>query len=344
MKRKRLFLLLASICLVLVLAVSPFMAACAPAEEAPTGPIQLSLQSAYGGHHFSTKLSVQFMALVTERSEQRITFTYYPQSSLMGRKAAWDAVRERVLDIAITAPAYSVDTMGIVGTTEWMAMGWTSGGFHEHARDKGSYYDWAQPYYENVGLRLLAMPMEFAGLMLSRKPLAKLEDMEGHLMRDSGGMALWQEALGFHPMPIAGEDFYEAVMRGVIDGGVQSISGYVDQKWYEVAPYVMQSIIRNPSNMALVINLDAYNLLPDDLKAIVDQAAIDSEDWLWEENQDIFKEMKAEIMRYPGATWWETSPEEEAKLREMVKPYMQELAEKYGEEWESFAKVLEQIR
>lgn len=352
MERKKILRIAVAICLAVFIVV-PFMAGCAAKETQAPAPAaapaektyNFRMQSAYGPASFTCQWILHWMELVTVGSEGRVAFTYYPASSLMGRKQAWDGIQQRVLDMGDTGPGYDVGRMELVGTSQWMAGSWVYESFVKHAREPGSYYDWAQPYYDKVGLKILDMPMSFPQILHSSKPLNKIEDLKGQRFRDSGGMAGWQQAWGIIPMPIEGGDFYEAVQRGVIDGGVQASGGLITQKWYEVTPHVMASDAMGPANMAFVINLQVWNDLPTDLKDLMLKSAIDTDNWLFEYNTDLEEKNVKEILGYPGTTWYVTTPEEDTKLLAALEPFYAELKKKYGDEkWNAFWEMRKKIR
>ena len=348
MERKKILGIAVAICLAIFILV-PFMAGCAAKETPAPAPaaetINLRIQSAYGTKSFPCIWILDWMGRVASGSEGRVTFTFYPQSSLMGRKQAWDGIQQRILDLGDTGPGYDVGRMGLVGKSQWMAGNWVYESFVKNARNPGSYYDWAKPYYDNVGLKLLDMPMTFPQILHSSKPINKIEDLQGQRFRDSGGMAGWQEAIGIIPMPIEGGDFYEAVQRGVIEGGVQDSGGLITQKWYEVTPHVMESNVMGPANMAFVMNLQAWNDLPDDLKQLFIQSTIESDEWLLQNNTEIAEKNKKELLSYPGTTWYKTTDEEDARLLKMLDPFFADLQKEYGEaEWNKYLEMRKTIR
>ncbi len=118
--------------------------------------VKLKVQSMYGKTHFSRQFVDHLLPLLEKHSKSRFKFTYYPGEALMSGPASFDGLREGVLDMAVTAPAYAVDRMGIVGATQFVPGNWDYESWQKHSREPGSFYDWAEPYYNKVGLKLVS--------------------------------------------------------------------------------------------------------------------------------------------------------------------------------------------
>lgn len=89
-------------------------------------------------------------------------------------------------------------------------------------------------------------------------------------------------------MPI--EEVYLAMSTGIIDGVLYGAAyEYSMLGFNEVATYILGSSIINPVTGTSFINLDTWNELPDDLKAIVETAAYAQRYryWSWVVNEDL---------------------------------------------------------
>lgn len=311
-----------------------------PKASAAETVIKLKIQSAYGKTHYSRQFVEYLLPLLEKRSNGRLKFTYYPGEAVMTRTEAFDGVREGVLDLSITAAAYVIDRMGIVGATQWIPANWDYEIWQKHSRDQGSYYDWADPYFTKVGLKLLSTISSEKNLFFSRLPTSKIEDLRGQRWRSVGTLDKWYEYLGIRAMPIKLTEFYEGVQRGVIDGGTQSLSGYVSEKWYEVAPNFIFAKIGWCSNMHLVINLKVYNDLPADLREMFDKAVLETEDYLYQViNKKSGEADWAKLKAYPRLKIWEPTNAENARLLEMSQPFFNGLAKEYPADWSAYLKM-----
>lgn len=110
----------------------------------------------------------------------------------------------------------------------------------------------------------------------STKPIKSLDDFKGMKIRMAGliqGRLI--QAFGAQPVSMALGEVYEALQRGVIDACEMS-TPIVDetQKIYEAAKYWLTPGFHQTCSIhGILINKDAWEELPDDLKAIVESAA-----------------------------------------------------------------------
>ena len=109
------------------------------------------------------------------------------------------------------------------------------------------------------------------------KPITKPSDVVGMKVRVmnndlySGMIA----AMGGNPSPMAFSEVYQSLKTGVVDGAENNFPSYESTSHYEVAPYysLSQHLIIPE---CLCMNIDVYNALSDEEKAIVHAAADES--------------------------------------------------------------------
>jgi TRAP-type C4-dicarboxylate transport system substrate-binding protein len=84
------------------------------------------------------------------------------------------------------------------------------------------------------------------------------------------------EALGGTPITMKPSEVYTAMERGVVDGYGWSYGGITDFAWQEVTKYVIDHPFYS-ANTAILINKDAWDKLPDDVKATLEEIGIELE-------------------------------------------------------------------
>lgn len=87
----------------------------------------------------------------------------------------------------------------------------------------------------------------------------------------SNYFAPWQTALGATPVSVTSNEGYEAIQKGILDAG----NWYPDQIQSSALYEVIDTAIYGEtgwSALFLCLNNDAYNELPDDLKAVIDES------------------------------------------------------------------------
>ncbi|WP_212524084.1 C4-dicarboxylate TRAP transporter substrate-binding protein [Actibacterium sp. MT2.3-13A] len=118
-------------------------------------------------------------------------------------------------------------------------------------------------------------PLEDYG-MLCTKPVRTVADMKGLRIRSYGfAYPKLIEALGATPVSIATSEAYEALQRSIIDCtpiGPALARGW---KYDEVAKYYIEIPLGASFGHLLAMNLDSYNGMDDETKAVVDQLGKD---------------------------------------------------------------------
>lgn len=97
-----------------------------------------------------------------------------------------------------------------------------------------------------------------------------LADLKGKNIRTLGGYASDMiSLLGASPISMGPGDMYDALSKNVIDGYTIEWSGVKTYRVYEVTKwYNMDNLYTSP--MALIMNLDSYNELPEEYREIID--------------------------------------------------------------------------
>ena len=128
--------------------------------------------------------------------------------------------------------------------------------------------------YEDGGFRLLAMADQNFRVMTTNQKIESLEDFKGikiRTMENSYHMAFWSD-LGANPTPMAFAELYVGLEQHTVDAQENPYEVICSSKFYEVQDYVVETN-HLPHLLALITNNDFYNDLPEDRKAIVDEAA-----------------------------------------------------------------------
>lgn len=113
---------------------------------------------------------------------------------------------------------------------------------------------------------------------LSTKEVHTLENIKGMKLADLGGwMGQWHAALGWVPVEMLPASEMEMALRlGTIDCLVWDMSAIAGFGWHKVAPYwVSNEGLMTHGIQDILVNMDAWKKLPDDLKKALAGAAED---------------------------------------------------------------------
>ena len=129
--------------------------------------------------------------------------------------------------------------------------------------------------YEAVGLHHAGPYLQPGVYLITKEPIASVEDLKGLTLRSPGAYGSFMEKLGAKPVVMAFSEGYTSLATGVIDGAASSnLIDYRDGAWYEQAPYICPHPVTGAQGGPLVVNKGRYDSLPDDLKAIIDSAGV----------------------------------------------------------------------
>lgn len=154
---------------------------------------------------------------------------------------------------------------------------------------------------------------------MGNRRVANIKDLEGARMRISGANATVLEKFGAVPTMVTAPESYTALERGTIDlTGFPWTDSFGAFRLHEVSKYATLGISMSGFTCLNVVSLDAWDRMPDDLKAMLPQVreqvtrasfeAFDAADKKW---LPIFED-KLEILQFP--------PEERAKMVAVAKP------------------------
>ena len=185
----------------------------------------------------------------------------------------------------------------------------------------------AQELYGQFGVHYLGPVLWGAESIPTKNPLRNIADFEGVKMRAPEGMgaAIFRK-LGVGVSTLPGTEVYTALERGKIEATDWGTLGMNDELGYDkIAPYAIYPGIHSMPASDVVINQGVWDSLPDDLKQVLEEAAVAF-------NQDSLEANAALDQSFADARDSETlinwGPEERRELREVAKEVWAEWAEK----------------
>lgn len=282
------------------------------------------------GHHMSKALTV-FKEAVEAKTDIKVDV--FPASQLYN-----DADSVRVL------PTGSVD-MGINQLDFWMGLVPAAGILY-----MPTYYDSKEQFYElrkfvtpilskqleaKANVKLLGWADYDSEALISKKPIKKLEDFKGTKLRGYGQYAAsFLQAVGSSAVVMSSADAYDALSKGVIDGTMSGPTSHYSRKFYEVAKNLIAepSFIQPVFSYGILINLDTWNNLSDDEKAVVQAAADKVQSYTAEEFQKASDKALKELQAH-GVNLVDIDPAEFDRIKAVVRPALEKkLIEEAGKD------------
>ena len=216
-----------------------------------------------------------FCNLVKQASGGQIEITPLPSGAIVPTKDVFEAVGRGVFEICWSFPAYWIGKVPVAGHFNGQPFGW------DNFEETLTYFyqmggmDIIRKAYGEHGLYPLA-PQAVSGITLySKKPIKTIEDFKGLKVRSTGIVAEVFKKAGATPVFFPGEELYQALQTGVCDAAHWgSTSAGWDMRFQEVTKFIIKPFLANITNCEVFVNLNVWNKLPSDLKAVIEHAAM----------------------------------------------------------------------
>ncbi|WP_169562117.1 TRAP transporter substrate-binding protein DctP [Sneathiella chinensis] len=295
------------------------MASMAQADDAIVWRIQSNLNAGEPGY---VALQEKFANLSKELSGGRISFEVYPVGALFPIKDGLEAVSVGLTEMAVLTGGYYAGKMGPIANLE----SGVPGSLRTPIERYNFFYnegflELARKAYEAHGVFYLGPQLSSSWDIMSKKPITSMADFQGLKIRSFGLEAKWYESMGATPVFMGGGEIYTALATGVLDAARwASASGNQNNSFHEVAKYYVQPSPMPVPNNFFAVNQTAWNALPEDIKAILNQAVVASSfdyiaraDMLDSKALREMQESGVQISVIPDAEWAQME-EEAAKL------------------------------
>jgi len=221
-------------------------------------------------HAFNVAFA-DFKKNIEEKTNGDIVVEIYPNGQLGGDMVMLQAVQDGSLSMTWTATPSQVSFVKELAVFD-IPFFFDSLEQAQKAVTDEAFVKAMEEKYNAVGLKFMGFPTPGYRWLSANKPIRKLEDLSGlkcRTMENPYHVAFWK-ALKVTPTPLASTERYAALQQGTVDGQENLVENAFNTKMYEVQDYFI-----NTKHIAYVsasvMNLDFYNSLPDDYKALVDE-------------------------------------------------------------------------
>jgi len=225
-------------------------------------------------HDASTSMCEEYIETLCnqmgEASGGRLTFSFNPGGSLLGATEIMDGVKDGTADLCWSCTSFY---SGRFPVSEFIAL---CGNGITSARMGTDVY---RAIYEQIpecaeelkDWKIIALhSCAYAPISTVKAKIETKDDFKGKQLRTAGTVvAKYVEALGATPMTVPTPDVYESVSKGVIDGFCNDWHNIDCFKLFEPIDYCLDLPV-NHNSCYVLMNMDLYNSMDDDLKAVID--------------------------------------------------------------------------
>ena len=224
--------------------------------------------------HGQCKAGVSWAKEVEMRTNGRVKITVFPGGTLTKANQCYDGVVKGISDIGMSCFAYTRGRFPLMEAVD-LPNGYPNGQVATHVATE--FYNRMKPK-ELGDVKVLYIHAHGPGLLHTKKPVRKLEDIKGMKIRSTGLSAKVVKALGGVPVAMPQGATYEALQKGVVEGTFSPIETLKGWKQAEVVKYTTECTgVGYTTAMFVVMNLDKWNSLPKDIKKIIEEI---SKEWV----------------------------------------------------------------
>ncbi len=217
----------------------------------------------------------QFAEDVRIMSTGRLDIQVFAGGELVPPLQVFDAVSQGTVEMGHGSPYYWAGKIPAAQFFSTVPFGMTAKGMHAWLYYGGGLQLWREIY---APFQLIPFPMGNTGIQMGgwfNKKIESLDDIKGLRMRIPGlGGKVFKRA-GGNPVLMAGGEIYTALERGTIDA-TEWVAPFHDLRLglNRAAKYYYYPGWHEPgTEFELIINVKDWELLPDDLKRIVETTA-----------------------------------------------------------------------
>jgi TRAP-type transport system periplasmic protein len=290
------------------------------------GPVKLTYSSFFPPTHDQSKLAEAWSKEVEKRTNGQVKIDFFPGGTLTSAQECYGGVVQGISDIGFSVLGYSRGRFPVMAAVD-LPLGYTSG--TSATMVANGVYDRFKPK-EFDDVQVMYFHAHGPGLLhTAKKPVASLEDLKGLKIRATGNSAQLITALGGTAVAMSMPDSYQAIQRGVVNGGIYPVETNKGWKMAEVVNYMTESYsVAYTTTFFVVMNKNRWNGLPADVRQTI--AEINTE-WVsrhaevWDESDQAGRE---EFLAKGGKVI-PLSPDESKRWKDkadtMIQDYTREL-------------------
>ncbi len=302
------------IALVLCLSLLGFVASPALAQ------IKLTYSVFFPPTHKNAILATEWAKEIEKRTGGKVQITVFPGGTLTPADKCYDGVVKGISDIGFSVLAYTRGKFPLTEVSD-LPLGIKTGVVATKVINE--YYKKFKPK-EFDEVQVMYFHGHGPGILHTKKPVNKLEDLKGMKIRCTGMAAKIVGALGATPVAMPMGETYDAISRGVVDGSMAPQEALQGWKWGEVVKYTIENFSSSYSTgFFVVMNKDKWNSLPPDVQKTIEQV---NEEYS-EKQGKLWDEIDKEGRDYTiarGNKIISLSPDESLRWERAVRPLLDE--------------------
>jgi len=231
-----------------------------------TKTIELTYAQFQPAAHFNTKLSETYGKEIEKRTNGRVKITVFSGGTLVAADKTYSGIVTGIADMGQSCLAYTRGKFPLSEVID-LPLGYKTG----VAATKliNSFYEKFKPK-EFAETEVMYFMAHSPGIVHSKKPVYKLEDLRGQRIRCTGLAAKVVAKLGAVPVAMPMGETYDALSKGVVDGTMGPQEATQGWRWGEVISASTQSFGAGyTTGFFIVMNKQKWNSLPPEVQKVI---------------------------------------------------------------------------
>jgi len=276
------------------------------------------LQSIFARGDFSADLLPSFCDEVKKKSNGRLIITPFYAGEVVAYDATFKAVGQGIVEMAQTCGTFWKAEEPVLALQFGPILGFRGSlkQVEDLVKKADLYNQWEKAYARHNIYMLGINTYGPYPAIASNKPIRSLKDFKGVKVRAMLEIGDLMKEFGASPGYIPGGEIYMALKLGTFDAAVYSIDAIRGMKWHEVMKYYILPYWTDWYFGDVLVNQDAWNKLPPDLKKIMKEAmanyAKKNEEVMIKEKEILVSQAKK--LGYEVITWPESEMEQLRKV------------------------------
>lgn len=283
-------------------------------------PIELTYANFFPPTHIQSQLPESWCKEVEKRTNGKVKITYYPGGTLLKGNKIFTGILDGIADMGTSVMGY---TPGIFKEMEAIDLPIGYPNAHVATKVINDFYHKFKPKALNK-VKVMYFHAHGPGILHSKKPVRKLEDLRGMKIRSYGFTVKVAQAFGGVPVAMGQGGAYEALQKGVADATIAPMEVLKGWKQAEVIKSTTECYsIGYTAGFFVVMNLDKWNSLPKDVQQVIEDV---NKEWVvkygdaWEKSDQDGRKFTLSL----GNQIIPLSPEESARWAKAVAPVVDE--------------------
>lgn len=281
-------------------------------------PIELTYSIFFPAPHAQAVMAGEWAKEIEKRTNGQVKITMFYGGTLTPSNQCYDGVVNGLSDIGMSCMAYTRGRFPLSEVLD-LPLGFKSG---VNATKVANIFVKKMQPKEYAETKVMFLHGHGPGLLYTKTPVSKLDELKGLKIASTGLAAKIVEALGAIPVALPMPDRYDALQKGVGDGCLSPLEALKGWKLAEVVKCVTLDYSASYSTgFFVVMNKDKWAALPADVQKVIEAV---NEEYI-EKAGKKWDEIDLEGRKFAeekGIKFIELSKEETPLWGEKVKPIL----------------------